>query len=290
MSVYDIVTEIVLKKIEAGTNPWVKPWSDKYGNAAACNFKTKKAYRGINRILTNMSGYSCPFWVTYKQAQELGGSVRKGEKSTLITYFQLLKDKQDEKKNIPILKYYQIFNIEQCDGIELPELPAVEKNHIESLESAEKIAKDYSHNQKIEIRYGGNRAYYSPMNDYVNLPERDTFTSQDGFYSTMFHELGHSTGHKSRLARGLESSEGFGSVSYSKEELVAELCAAFLCSRIGLDNLDQSAAYLKGWIKPLQDNPKWIVSAAGQAEKAAEFISQYSKIEEGEEVLTVDGE
>ena len=264
--VEEIITEKFIEALENGVCPWRKPWN---GSATPQNFITKKPYNGINFFLLSLMPYSSPYWMTYKQASAKGGKVKKGEKATLVTFWKLFKTtdkKTGEAKQIPLLRYYNVFNLEQCEGIEAP---ASEEKPLDfcPIEEAEKFASDYCEKEDLEVTFKENQAYYSPATDYVNMPRKESFKGEQGYYSTLFHELAHSTGHAKRLNR-LEKC-GFGSESYAKEELVAELSAAFACAELGLDNtFGNSAAYLQGWIKKLKGDSKLLISASSYAKKA----------------------
>lgn len=283
--VYEIITEQVLAEIEKGNVPWMKPWNMEWKTMMPTNVKSKKAYRGINVFLLAFSGYDSPYWLTFKQCQQLGGKVRKGEKSTIVCFWKMTdftdsNDLDDDgnptAKKIPLLRYYRVFNVDQCD---IPEKKLAKfKNNFEELdfnpiEKAEKILSNMPNRPKISHR--GSRAYYKPSTDEIVLPNRKTFKSEEQFYSTIFHELAHSTGHKSRLDRNTIGDGGFfGSENYSKEELIAEMAAAMLCGIAGIENktLKNSSAYIKGWSKKLKEDSKVIVQAAQQAQKVCDFI------------------
>lgn len=233
-----------------------------------------------------MSPYSSRYWVTFKQAKTLGGCVRKGEKGWPIIVWKFYprkvkdaaggvvmgKDGKPKRETTPMLRYYTVFNLDQCDGVADPDGPVEAIEH-DSIEAAEAIVRNMP--QRPAIHQGGGRACYSPSADRVSVPELGHFDVAAEFYSTMFHELAHSTGHPDRLNRpSLTGFANFGDHAYSKEELVAEMTAAFLCQRAGILPLtvDNSAAYLRGWMRRLKDNPKWFVQAGGLAQKAADFI------------------
>lgn len=277
INVYEMINSRIMELLEQGTVPWKKPWQ---GTAAMPqNLVSKKAYRGVNSFLLACQPYGSPYWLTFKQCSELGGKVVKGSKSTPVVFWKMLDQntsEQDVETTVTvsrfILKYYNVFNAEQCEGITTPPLPEP-STLFSPIENAELIFLGMP--CKPEIKYGGNRACYSPNLDYVQLPEKTAFNSPEEYYSTLFHELGHATGHAKRLARKsvLEPSY-FGSHEYSKEELVAEMGAAFLCGHAGIDNatIDNSAAYIQGWLKALKDDKTLLVHAAAQAQKAAEYI------------------
>lgn len=275
--IYEMVTGRILEMLDRGIVPWHKPWTDAQGgNATPRNLKSGKAYRGINVFLLGCAGFSSPYFVTFKQALELGGAVRKGEKGMPVVFWKRLQvedEKTGEKKTIPMLRYFTVFNVEQCDGLTVPtgtERPA----GFSPIAAAEEAVKTYQNAPTITHGPGG--AYYSPKADRINMPARESFQSPAHYYATLFHELGHSTGHLTRLAReGIVKAEGFGSHLYSKEELVAEMTAAMLCGVTGIDGsgiLDNSAAYIGSWLQKLRDDRKLLVQAAAQAQKAADLV------------------
>lgn len=274
--VYEIVTEKILEKLQAGDIPWHQPWV----GGKAMNLVSKKEYRGINAFLLGCQKYSSPYWLSYKQAQDLGGNVKKGEHGTLVVFWKQLnvkaKDEQEEltDKTIPFLRYYRVFNVEQCEGIDEKKIPVTNINpDFQPIEECEKTIE--SMQKRPDIRHRESRAYYSPPEDYVNMPKKETFAKEEFYYSVLFHELGHSTGHESRCARKkFNEWAPFGTETYSKEELVAEMTSAFLCGhhQIEIQTLDNSAAYIKSWLRKLKDDPKMVVLAAAQAQKAADYI------------------
>lgn len=292
--VYQIVTDKMIEALEKGVCPWQKPWKTTSSDILPSNYISRKPYQGLNVFLLLCSGYSCPYFVTFKQAKELGGSVKKGEKGWMVVYWNFLPKKDTQgnpimengkPKMIPFLRYYTVFNLEQTEGIKWDKPKAPEGLAFSPNEACEQIVKQMP-NAPV-ITFSGNSAYYAPSLDRVNIPPKESFVSIAKLYSTLFHELVHSTGHASRLNReGITSLEGFGSDSYSREELVAEMGAAFLCGHAGILNetADNSAAYLANWIKKLREDSKLIVKAATQAQKAANYIMDYHP----EEAKTTD--
>jgi antirestriction protein ArdC len=276
-SVYDIVTERVISLLEQGTVPWQKPWQG--AELAPQNLVSRKSYRGVNVFLLHAMSYSSPYWLTFKQAQELGGHVRKGELACPVVFWKWLDVERDgEKERVPFLRYYGVFNVAQCEGIEahVPSATDTKREH-SPVETAERIVRGMP--KRPLIKHGQAQAFYHPTDDYVGMPSPEQFRSGEGYYSVLFHELTHSTGHESRLARkGVAGSEGqwsaFGSQSYSKEELVAEMGAAFLCGQAGIveRTIENSASYIASWLFRLKDDAKLVVQAAAQAQKAADFI------------------
>lgn len=283
MDVYQIVTEKIVNLLEQGTIPWRKPWSTSQGMPK--NLISKKEYRGINLFLLGCQQYSSPYWLTYKQATEKQGHIRKGEKSSLVVFWKMLDrnglaDGVDSSISgkLPLLRYYNLFNLEQCEGVESP-TQEVQTYQFNPIEKAEQIVSEMK--DRPEISYGSNKASYMPISDRVRMPNETQFEKSEEFYSVLFHELGHSTGHKSRLSRKevMERNE-FGSESYGAEELVAELTSSMLCSVAGISNqtIDLAASYIDGWLSVIKKDKRMIIMAAAQAQKAADYILRKEEI------------
>ncbi len=271
--IYDRITERIVALLEKGTVPWNKPWNTKTGWPR--NLVSKKPYRGINVFLLGEASYESPYWLTFRQAWQLGGCIRRGEKSCTILFWQqktLMDEESGEERNIPLLRLYNVFNVSQCDGLkdmptssETTEPVAVTK----PAEIVEKMPKP------PKIKHGMTKSFYSPKDDCVSLPLQKRFGREEEYYSTLFHELVHATGHQTRLGRPtLTEKAGFGSDPYCKEELIAEMGAAFLCGHAEIveRTIDNSAAYIKGWMEKLKSDKLLIVQAAAQAQRAADFI------------------
>jgi antirestriction protein ArdC len=279
MDVYQIVTDKIIGMLEAGVVPWRKPWSSA---GLPRNLVTKKPYRGINYFLLSASKYVSPFWLTFKQANELGGSVRRGEQSTLIVFWKI-----DQKEESPqesgeqethrrfLLRYYLAFNLEQCDlpqGV-IDKLPKAETHEHDPIDEAELIVANMP--QRPALETAGAKAFYNLLTDRVTIPPRELFATAEEYYATLLHELTHSTGHSTRLAREtITEAAPFGSTTYSKEELCAEMGSAFLCAEAGISRavIENQAAYVAGWLSKLREDRKLLVYAAAQAQKAADFI------------------
>jgi len=271
-TVYEIVTDKITQKLEAGVIPWRKPWNN---NGLAVNWKTQKAYRGINTMLLDAGEYA-----TFKQITESGGSVKKGEKSQLVVFWKWLdvEDKDTGKiEKVPFLRYYNVFEINtQCEGLESKRKDVESFNH-NPIEDAESLIKGFKDCPSISFKPGS--AYYVPTTDSISVPAISEYKISEEYYSTLFHECIHSTGHKNRLNReGITKIASFGSETYSKEELVAELGASMLCGVCKIDNntIDNSASYIKSWLRKLKEDSKLIVTAAAQAQKAADYIQGIS--------------
>jgi antirestriction protein ArdC len=269
-SVYDIVTERILAELQKGEVPWRKPWR----TLPPANLVSKKHYRGINFFLLSLAGYGSQYWLTYRQAQALGGNVRKGEHGTKIVFWKFDKyetetaDGETEERKSAVLRYYVVFNLEQTEGLKA--LLALQPAR--PIESAEAIVAGMPNPPTFEQDF---RASYIPSKDTVTMPSRTAFASQAEYYSTLFHELTHSTGHAKRLAReGFDKPQLFGSESYSREELIAEMGSAMLCGVAGIEQstVANSAAYLKSWTARLKGDSRLVVSAGSAAQKAADYI------------------
>ncbi len=277
--VYQIVTDRITALLEAGVVPWKKGWTT---TGVPRNLISGKAYRGINIWLLSSAGFSSPYWLTYKQAQERGGNVRKGEKGSVAIFWKLFQPKdggsqpttgQEAGRMLPLLRYYTVFNVEQCDGLTDVPTPEAKTYEHEPITEAEALWQSWT--DKPSVIHQGNAAVYRRDADAITMPPRPQFETPEVYYSTLFHEGTHATGHSARLARAtLLESARFGSQTYSKEELVAELGSAYLCGVCGIFDrtVDNSAAYLASWLKALKEDKTLIVHAAANAQKAADYI------------------
>ena len=279
--VYDIVTSKVLEAMDEGNIPWHKPWKLQFNIRMPHNLVSKKPYRGINIFMLAFAPYDSPYWLTFKQCQKLGGTVKKGQKATMVVFWKSYNktvqnaDGDDETKSTFVLRYYNVFNTEQCEGLDLSKVSNdIDQLDFNPIEECEAIIENMQN--APSIKHDSQQAYFSPSKDKVNMPKKESFDSEELYYSTMFHELVHSTGHATRLNRKTLGEGGyFNQENYSKEELVAEMGAAMLCGITGIENaatLKNSAAYVKGWNEKLKSDPKMVVSAAQQAQKAVDYI------------------
>lgn len=305
--VFERVNKVVIEGLKKQGLSWFKPWKGGQANAPF-NLSTDRFYNGFNIFILNAEmmdkGYKYNQWLTFKQISAKGGKVIKGSKSTEVYFWQIgyldnstdkfvpakliktinpkekMADGEDRYRKTFSMKFYKVFNIAQCEGIEpkvIDEIVSDVTN--EPIEIAENLSKSYVDKQgNLKLVHLEDRAYYSVPKDTVNMPKLETFVDADSYYKVLFHELAHSTGHKDRLNRKtLLEVNKWGDTTYAKEELVAEISSMYLVGMLGLnpkDNESNSQAYIKGWCKYLEDKPKECVYAMQQASKVVEFINQ----------------
>ncbi|CAH2398180.1 ArdC family protein [Mesorhizobium escarrei] len=290
-SLYQEITDRIVAELERGTVPWVKPW----GRAKAAlglprNAATQRRYSGINILIlwgaVIERSYPSQNWLTFRQALALGGNVRKGERGTTIVHADrfIPKDEKerakadgDEPQAVPFLKRFTVFNVAQCDN-----LPDHLHAAAEPLPAREIVpqAEQLIRRSGADFRIGGDRAFYMPGSDTIQVPPQPAFFHQIDYYRTCFHELGHWTGHPTRLARDLSGS--FGSRTYAREELVAEMAAAFICSSLGIEPTVRHSDYIGSWLTVLREDNRAIFRAASHASKAADFLLGLNADVEGE--------
>lgn len=292
-TIYQEVTDRIIAELEAGRVPWVQPWGTpdtKAGLGLPKNARTERTYSGINILIlwgeVIAKGYACQNWLTFRQAKDLGGKVRKGERGTTVCYVDRFIPKAereraeadgDEAQAVAFLKRYTVFNVDQCDGLpERVHAGAIPLPEREAIPQAERLIQATG----ADFRVGGSRAFYTPSEDYTQVPPQSAFFEQINFYRTSFHELGHWTGHPSRLGRDL--SGGFGSKPYAKEELVAEMASAFVCATLGIVPTVRHADYIGSWLEVLREDNRAVFRAASQASKAADFILAFRESAEEE--------
>lgn len=273
-STYELVTDRIIAELEKGVIPWQKPWTG--GQSGAYNRISRKPYSIINQMLLKHDGE----YATIKQWNSLGGRVKKGEKAEMVAFWKIF-NVEDEKadgtkavKQIPMLRYYNVFHISQVSGVEPLQKPFAE---VKPVAEADRIISEYVEREGIQfVEEITDEAYYSPALDLVHVPAKEQYTNINEYYSTAYHELTHSTGHHSRLNRlTTGANAAFGSQIYSKEELVAEIGAASMLNILGLEtpnSFHNSTAYIQSWLQVLRGDPKFIVSAASRAEKAVNYI------------------
>lgn len=281
---YAEITDRIVRELESGEIPWKKPW---IGTSAAIKHVGGKPYSLLNQFLLGEPGE----YLSFKQCQQEGGKIKKGAKSKIVVFWKMLNKERTDAEGktvfgkdgkpvvdmIPFLQYSNVFHIRDCEGISPKySVDVTKRTDVEAKAEAEKIMCDYLNFSHVNLVYAEqNQAYYQPSTDTITLPLRKQFNSSAEFYSTAFHEMTHSTGHSSRLNRLQNKKAAFGNEEYSKEELVAEIGAATLVSKAGIETQDSfknSAAYIQSWLKALKNDKRMIVSASGKAEKAVEYI------------------
>ena len=303
VTVYERVTEKITELLKQGVVPWQKPWQAHVGRPR--NGVSGKFYRGLNIFMLSYAGFDSPYWFTPRQVNDLDGHIRKGERVSWVQFFKPWLPKGEptgtsetdadeaevpgRRRTVLIVRAYRVVNMDQCDG------PGIQRfrdkhpvdrpvqNDNNPIPGCEEIVAGMS--SPPAIRHGGNRACYWPAIDQISMPKRETFVSSESYYATLFHELTHSTGHPDRLNRKtLVAGAPFRSPTYSQEELVAEMGAAFLCAQAGIDDptIENSAAYLSGWLKFLSSDPKALLVAGAQAQKAADYVLGPAGVEEVE--------
>ena len=295
--VFEVINDRILAALNDGVVPWRKPWA---GSAMAPRNIRGRRYSGINAFYLSMLGFTDPRFLTFKQAQALGGRVRKGEKGYPVVFWKFLSlrvphpDEPAEEnvtleKRVPMLRYYTVFNVSQVDGLNLKPIDTTLPEGANPDARAEAILMGYLDREGAPSfdHKGGDKAYYVPAEDAIHLPDRAAFYTTEGYYETTFHEVGHSTGHPTRLNR--DHHGHFGSEQYGREELVAEFTAAFLMGEAGLADMTtikNMAAYIDSWKRAIADDPRMLVVAAGRAEKAARLVLGDTLNDEEEEETT----
>lgn len=283
--IFKVITQKILEKMNQGIVPWHKPWKEYSNGNLPRNGVTGRNYSGINLFLSFMNEYSSKEYFTFKQIKDLKGVIKKGEEGNLIVFWNWItpKAKEEEEENvkaIPFLRYYYVWNRDQCEGLpESKSLKNLPSNELSPIQECEKVISGYK--DCPEIRYQEARAYYSVTHDFINLPLKGSFESPEEFYSTAFHEMIHSTGSEKRLKRVVRWGK-FGDGDYSREELCAELGASFICGICGIENrtIDNSASYIQNWMKRLTEDVKLFFDSAQAASKAVDYVLGTTK--EGE--------
>ena len=281
---YQEVTDKIIAQLEKGSAPWLKPWADDSAQALVGfphNASSARSYSGVNVLLLWMAemenNFKASSWLTFKQAKELGGNVIKGQKGSMITYWSTFKKENSlgEKEEIPFLKSYTVFNIEQCENLNTDKLKTVK---------AYQQPEGFAHVQEFidatgaNITHGGNKAFFAPGPDKIAMPHPEQFNDLENYYATLLHELTHWSGSKKRLNR--EMGKRFGDNAYDAEELIAEMGAAFLCAQHGLTGELQHADYIQTWLKVLKEDKRAIFTAASKATKAAEYLTQFNEAQQ----------
>ena len=275
---YQRVTDTIVAELERGVAPWVQPWRtlDARFGGGPFNGYTARGYRGVNVLLLLIAaaqkGYQDSRWFTYRQAQTLGAQVKRGEKSTLVIFWKQisLQEKDEEtgeeaRKRVPLLRSYAVFNAEQCEG-----LPALAKPEEKTPALRYADAQVLFTRHEVDIRHGGDKAFFAPKLDFIQMPPLEAFESEEHYWGTKLHELTHWTGHGSRLDRDL--SHRFGSAAYAAEELVAEMGSAFLCAHLAITGRLRHPEYIGHWLKVLRDDKRAVFKASSLAQAAADFV------------------
>lgn len=282
LNVHDIITQRFLAALSEGIVPWRQPWACP-GGGGSKNLFSQKDYKGVNILLLATQGYTQPYWLTINQAKKAKLRIRYEEmtKGTPIVFWKVgerTDKKTGDKEKSFVLRYYKVWNVTQLEADanwqKYAPAPKESGKVFSPIQECDNLVKLYKTIPRIE--HGGGRAFYNPSFDYIGMPPRESFNSPEEYYSTFFHELVHSTGHKDRLDReGITNPIKFGSHDYSFEELVAECGSAFLCGRAGIINrtIDNSTAYIQNWASKLKSEPRWIVEAASKADKAVTYIA-----------------
>ena len=292
--VYSRITDRIIADLEQGVRPWMKPWNA--GHTAGRITRPLRhngiPYKGINVVMlwsaSVTKGYACPLWLTFKQMQEIGGNVRKGEHGELVVYAnRITRTETDDKgeeteREIPFLKGYTVFNAEQCEGLPAHYTAVAEAPALPPLQRIERADRFFVATGAV-IRHGGTRAYYAEGSDHVQMPPFETFRDAESYAATLAHELTHWTKHGTRLARDMGRVR-WGDEGYAKEELVAELGSAFLCADLEItpEIRADHAAYIASWLKALKDDKRLIFIAAAHAQRAADYLHslQSGEVEE----------
>jgi antirestriction protein ArdC len=276
---YEAVTARIVAALEAGTPPWIRPWSTDPADAAPCNLATRRPYRGVNVLLLNLQAAACGYernrWLTFRGAQALGARVRRGETGTPIVFFKLKEVRGDSEVSeaggdvrvVPLLRTFTVFNAAQIEGLPPELLPQGRSAPAWSpLEAAE----DVLWASGAEIQHGGSKAFYAPSQDRIQLPPRSAFPEARDYYAVALHELTHWTGHPSRCNRPLMPRQAI--EAYAFEELVAEMGAAFLCAHVGIPGRLEHASYIESWLRALRSDKRLIFTAASRAQAAADYV------------------
>lgn len=272
--IYEMVTDRIIEQLEKGYIPWQKPWTGVHDGAY--NRISNKPYSLLNQMLLSKTGE----YASFKQWTELGGHIRKGEKAEIVTFWKIQQIEEENEdgekiiKQLPLLRYYNVFHISQVEGVEPKN---IDLNELQPIEEAERIKTEYMQREHIKIlEKVTDKAFYSPSLDYIQVPCKEQYQNIEEFYSTLFHEMTHSTGHKVRLDRkDVKDCVYFGSENYSKEELCAELGSAFIINKLGIESsksFNNSTAYIQSWLRVLKNDKKFIISASSRAEKAVKYI------------------
>jgi len=289
LDIAQLITDRIIAELEKGATPWVKPWKrlkGQPGQGMPYNPVSGTLYRGINHFWLGMQPFAVPYYLTFKQAQQLGGSVKAGQKGTPVVYWNVHRKegKNDAGETVTsayaFIKHYYVFNIEQCDDITLPAMPETPAATFNADASVMAVVDRLG--LAGGLMHAGDSAYYRPSTDSIVMPPMAAFNSAAHYHATLLHESVHATGHKSRLDRDFSKSRRFGDEHYAAEELVAELGAAMLCAHCGIDGDLRHAGYIESWLKALRNDKRYILTASAQAQKALDLLTKVESAEESE--------
>ena len=284
-TIHKIVTDRMIAALQRGTVPWRKPWQAATGQPRSMS--TGQPYRGINPFLLGLTaaeeGYPSPYWGTYRQISELGGQVRRAERSTLVVFWKQARTEQRDPqtgeltvKQLPVLRYYRVFNAAQADRLPARFYPAPGEHS--QMAEPQAVLDGYLARGPRLVHVAGERADYHLATDTIRLPPRAQFRTPEGYYATAFHEAGHCTGHPARLNRpGIAAFDHFGSGQYAREELIAQMTSSVLCAQTGIDDpatFANSASYIAGWLTALGNDHRLVITAAAHAQRASDLITQ----------------
>ncbi len=280
LDVYELITNRIIERLEAGIIPWQQPWTEA---GLPQNLVTGKAYTGINVLLLASMGFARNYFLTFKQIKDLKGSVKKGEKSIPVIFWKW-SEKEDpqtkEMKKVSMIRYYTVFNVDQCTGLPEERIPIIENDGKMDMAELDFIINDMP--KRPPIFHKENEAYYHPVKDFINMPKMNNFKDTESYWSTLFHELIHSTGHASRLNRKeIVEKTTFGTEPYSMEELVAEIGACYLKSYVGIDkkHFDNNVAYIQHWLQKLRNDKRLIIYSSAKAQRAVDYILDVVPVE-----------
>jgi antirestriction protein ArdC len=275
--IYDKITNLIIQKLESGVVPWQKNWKTSFPK----NFISGLDYKGINIMLLGLQDFESNDWLSFKQCRDIGGTVKKDEKSTMVVFWKpIVNFKDNEPDELPeakinfLLRYYFVFNIAQCN---IPDEVLKKRNTMPKnpkILEAEQIIKGYPNPPEIAVNNMIPNPRYLPRLDKIEIQSIDNFKTSDDYYASLFHECIHATGHSSRLSRvGIKDKIQFGSEQYSKEELIAECGSSFLCNISGIEKtIDNHSAYIQNWLQVLKNDNRMILIASSQAQKACDYI------------------
>ena len=269
---YEMVTRLITERLEAGVIPWKMPWNG--ASAMPRNLVSKKMYRGFNFFYLLSFRFERPYFLTWKQVQDLGGKVKKGARTYPVVFWKML-DSETENKKIPFLRYYSLFHVDDVENLNPSVIPSYSQlsNEFDRIAACEEILYRWKDCPVIENNY--EYAAYVPVSDKIRMPKFESFVKPEFYYATLFHEAIHSVGHRKRLNRHeLFPDHKFGSQDYSKEELIAELGASYLCAITGIESetLDNHAAYIQNWLRNIKSDNKFFLTAATHAQRASDYI------------------